>query len=63
MGFSQTEGTGSNGVLVVGEALGGEEARDGLPFRPKAAAGSKLEEAFKLPPSNRRYNISLYYFK
>ena len=48
MGFSQTEGTGSNGVLVVGEALGEEEARDGLPFRPKAAAGSKLEEAFKI---------------
>ena len=41
------EGTGSNGVLVLGEALGEAEAQDGLPFRPKAEAGSVLERAIR----------------
>lgn len=46
-GFSQDEGSGTNGVLVVGEALGQNEDADGLPFRPQAQAGSLLERAFK----------------
>src|SRR5438105_2182096 len=47
-GFSLPEGTGSSGVAIIGEALGWTEYLDGLPFRPRAQAGSKLEECFKL---------------
>ncbi len=46
--FSIPDGKGTSGVGVIGEALGGDEAIDGLPFRPHAQAGSKLEEAFRL---------------
>ena len=46
--FSEPEGVCSNRVALIGEGLGGEEARDGLPFRPQAEAGSMLERAFKL---------------
>lgn len=46
-GFSKPEGTGVNGVLLMGEALGEQEARDGLPFRPGAPAGHVLEQAIK----------------
>lgn len=46
-GFSRPEGTCANGVLIVGEALGEQEARDGLPFRPGAPAGHVLEMAIK----------------
>jgi len=46
-GFSKPEGTGANGVLIMGEALGEQEARDGLPFRPGAPAGHVLEQAIK----------------
>src|SRR5260370_25544335 len=46
-GFSLPEGTGSLGVLVLGEALGKWERDDGLPFRPGAQAGSVLERAFR----------------
>jgi len=45
--FSRPEGKGRNGVLLLGEALGHDEAIEGLPFRPKAQAGSKLEECIK----------------
>src|ERR1035438_760581 len=48
LGFSRPEGSGKNGVLVVGESLGWEEYLDGLPFRPHAQAGSALEKGFKL---------------
>ena len=47
-GFSEPEGQGTNGVVIIGEALGYNEFLDGLPFRPYAQAGSKLEEVFKL---------------
>jgi uracil-DNA glycosylase family 4 len=48
-GFGQLEGTGVNGVLILGEALGEQELRDGgLPFRPWAPAGSVLERALRL---------------
>lgn len=46
-GFSNSEGSGTNGVLMVGEALGQNEDADGLPFRPQAQAGSLLERAIK----------------
>lgn len=45
--FSAIEGTGSSGVLLVGEASGEHEQRDGLPFRPYAPAGSLLERTFR----------------
>lgn len=47
-GFSITEGSGKNGVMIVGEALGDREKFDGLPFRPHAEAGSSLQTAFRL---------------
>src|SRR5262249_54420149 len=46
-GFSQPEGKGTLGVLILGEALGEAEARDGLPFRPYAPAGSILDRAIR----------------
>lgn len=60
-GFSVPEGRCTNGVLLVGEALGREEAIDGLPFRPQAEAGSMLERVLKLAgverPSLGLWNI------
>ena len=53
MGFSQLEGSGSNGVLVVAEALGEHEERDGLPLRPYADAGSVFQEATRLVGEDR----------
>lgn len=47
IGFAVPEGRGSNGVLVLGESLGTNEAAQGLPFRPEAPAGSVLERAFR----------------
>lgn len=47
IGFSHPEGICSNGVLIVGEALGVSEAIDGLPFRPRGAAGMVLERALR----------------
>lgn len=43
IGFMQPEGTGTNGVLIVAEALGGTEAQDSLPLRPNAPAGSVFQ--------------------
>lgn len=45
--FSRVEGTGANGVLIVAEASGEMEARDGLPLRPYASAGSLLERSLR----------------
>ncbi len=42
-GFLDPEGDCVNGVLILGEAAGEAEARESLPFRPYAAAGSILE--------------------
>jgi uracil-DNA glycosylase family 4 len=47
VGFSRPEGSGSLGVMIVGEALGESERRDGLPLRPYAASGAILERAFR----------------
>lgn len=46
-GFSSPEGRGSLGVMLVGEALGEWEKREGKPFRPFAPAGSVLERALR----------------
>ena len=46
-GFCEPEGMGSNGVLILGEALGDAEAKDSLPFRPYAPAGALLERAIR----------------
>ena len=54
-GFSQPEGTGQVRVGIIGEALGGKEAVDGLPFRPNAEAGSMLETAFRLAGFQREW--------
>lgn len=40
--FTAVEGAGTLGVMIVGEASGETEAREGLPFRPFAPAGSEL---------------------
>jgi uracil-DNA glycosylase family 4 len=45
--FSQPEGQGSLGVMVVAEASGESEAREGLPLRPYAPAGSLFERALR----------------
>ena len=42
-GFSNLEGSCRNGVLVIAEALGENEAIDGLPLRPYAQAGSMFQ--------------------
>lgn len=47
-GFSQPEGTGRNGVLIIGEALGENEKNDGLPLRPYAESGSALQTCINL---------------
>lgn len=43
LGFSHPEGTAVRGVALMGEALGENEANDGLPFRPYAQAGAVLQ--------------------
>ena len=45
--FSRVEGSGSLGVMIVAEASGEMEARDQLPLRPYAPAGSLLERTFR----------------
>jgi len=42
------EGTGAIPLMLMGEALGRNEAKDQLPFRPYAEAGSVLERALRL---------------
>lgn len=45
--FSQVEGTGSSGVMLVAEASGEHEQRDQLPLRPYAPSGSVLERVIQ----------------
>lgn len=57
--FSAVEGTGANGVLLVGEASGQMEQRDQLPFRPYAPAGSVLERCLRrMGLSRQSFSIS-----
>ena len=51
--FSSQEGNCLNGVLLMGEGLGHNEAIDGLPFRPRGAAGSLLEQVFRICRTDR----------
>ncbi len=44
-GFSRPVGTGALGVLVVAEALGEHEAREGYPLVPWAESGSMFQRA------------------
>src|SRR3990172_5162776 len=53
-GFTRPEGTGSLGVLIVGESSGEWEEKTGLPFRPFAQAGSVLERAIRKAGYNRQ---------
>src|SRR5262249_51266291 len=46
-GFAPPFGRGSLGVLVIAEALGEHEAREGRPLVPKAQAGSLFARALK----------------
>lgn len=56
--FSEAEGTGANGVLLIGESLGYHEAEAGYPFRPHAPAGSVLERAIKaIGTSREQYGL------
>ena len=45
--FTQIEGTGSLGLMCIAEASGEAEARDGLPLRPYAPAGSLFERTLR----------------
>ena len=45
--FSGIEGTGRNGVMVVAEASGDGEVRDGLPLRPWSPAGGVFERTLR----------------
>lgn len=44
-GFSDLEGDGSSGLMVIAEALGRNEERKGLPLRPDAKAGGVYQKA------------------
>lgn len=61
--FIKPEGLGLNNVVVVGEGPGDAEARDGLPFRPKAQSGAKLEECFQLAAGELLEPINRQMFK
>lgn len=46
-GFSRAEGKGTIPLLILAEALGEAECRDGLPLRPYAPSGSVVEKAIR----------------
>lgn len=46
-GHCNPDGIGTNGVLILGEAMGEAELKDSLPFRPWAPAGSVLDRAIR----------------
>lgn len=50
IGFMNPEGNGSNGVLVIAEALGDKEANDSLPLRPHGPAGSVFQGIIRRIP-------------
>lgn len=52
-GHMEPEGSGANGVLLLGEAMGEQEVDDSLPFRPHAPAGSVLERGIRRLGMNR----------
>lgn len=44
-GFSALEGEGTNGLMIIAEALGRYEEAEGLPLRPDAKAGGVFQKA------------------
>jgi uracil-DNA glycosylase family 4 len=55
IGFMNPDGTGSNGVLILLEALGKNEAWEGLPIRPDAPAGSVFNGILRrIPGADRK---------
>lgn len=46
-GFAAVEGTGWNGVIIVGAYLGVHEVEQGLPLRPSSAGGAIFERTCK----------------
>lgn len=58
LGFSVPDGNLNSNIAIVGEALGYEEMMEGKPFRPKASAGSKLEEIFRLVSRDTLKSVS-----
>lgn len=62
-GWILPEGEGTAGVAILGEAGGYNEYLDNLPFRPRAQAGSKLEEAFRIVASEMGRPCSRNQFK
>ena len=59
IGFMSPEGNGSSGVLVVSENLGDHEARESLPLRPNAPAGSVFQGIIRRIPGLDRTNLSI----
>ncbi len=57
-GFSEPEGSGASGLMLMGEALGHHEAIDGLPFRPHAEAGSLLNRALGMAGQRREQHVT-----
>lgn len=57
--FSRIDGTGANGVMLVGEASGEMEAREQSPFVRYAPAGSLLERTFRrMGMAREQFSIS-----
>src|ERR1700686_4853261 len=46
-GFVPPQGNGTYGVMICGEAPGEMEARDSIPFHPRAPAGSTLDRLLR----------------
>ena len=46
-GFVPPQGDGTSHVMIMGEAPGELEARDSIPFHPKAPAGSTLDRLLR----------------
>lgn len=54
MGYSQLEGDGSSGLMVIAEGLGRQEERVGLPLRESAPAGGVFQKAVDAAGLDRR---------
>jgi uracil-DNA glycosylase family 4 len=56
-GTCRPEGTGANGVLILGEAMGDQEVIEGLPFRPSGQSGAVLERSIKRIGTSREQYV------
>ncbi len=59
IGFMNPEGSGSNGVMLVAEALGRHEAAEGLPLRPNAPAGAILAGILRRLAGHERNHFTI----